>query len=316
MSLVERRIACLPPGQSIAVPHRTPLFALLGQRWLMSYYCSHAYRAERRRFFPAPGHNDCLAMLIPREHGVYGQLGFSMAAAIAAGTPSIASLLLTAGLVAAFLAHESLLVLLGARGPRALREQRTIAIRDGACLGAIAIAGLSVGTAMMRAEDRWVIAVPVLCAAVVFLLVFKRLEKTTAGEMFVALACASCALPVAAAAGLPTRAAVLISLVMATGYLAATAAVRGTIALQRREPHAALRAGGALLALAAGPIVFILARRLGLQPALWVATLPLSALSFALAVAPPSARYLRRVGWALIAASALATVLWAVLMRK
>jgi hypothetical protein len=254
-------------------------------------------------------------MLIPREHGVYGQLGFSIAAAIAAGRPSVAALMLTAAVVAAFLAHESLLVLFGARGARALRQQRTSAIRDGVCLGAVAIAGLSAGSALMPPPNRWVLVVPVLFAGVVFLLAFKHLEKTTAGEMFVALTCACCALPVGAAAGLDLRAAAVISLVMTLGYWAATAAVRVTIALQRREPHEALRAGGALLALAAGPIVFIVARGLGLRPTIAIASLPVSALSFALVVRPPSARHLRRVGWALIGASALTTVLLAVLMR-
>jgi hypothetical protein len=85
--------------------------------------------------------------------------------------------------------------------------------------------------------------------------------------------------------------------------------------VQRREPHGALRAGAIVLALAAGPVVFIVARGLGLRPAIAIASLPLSALSLTLAVRAPSARYLRRVGWALIGASAVATVLLAVLLR-
>jgi YwiC-like protein len=254
-------------------------------------------------------------MLIPREHGVYGQLGFSITAALAAGRLSVPALILTSGVVAAFLAHESLLVLIGARGARARREQRAVAIRHGVWLGAIATAGLSAGTVLMPSADRWLVAVPALCAVIVFMLAVRHVEKTTAGEMLVALTCASCALPLGAAAGLPVRVAVVISLVLAVGYFAATAAVRGTIARQRREPDTALRVGAALLALAAAPIVFILARRLGLHPAIWIASLPLSTLSLALAVTAPSARHLRRLGWALIAASALATVLLAVLVR-
>ena len=254
-------------------------------------------------------------MLVPREHGVYGQLGFSMAAAIAGGSPSLSAFVLTVGVVAAFLAHESLLVLLGVRGARALREQRTVAIRDGVCLGAVAMVGLSVGSVLISSPNRWVMGVPVLCAGVVFMLAVRHLEKTTAGEMFVAMTCGSCALPVGVAAGLSVRAAAAIALAMTIGYWAATAAVRATIAVQRREPHRALRVVGILLALGGGPIVFIVARALDLRPGISIATLPLSALSLALAVKPPSARHLRQVGWALIGASALATVLLAVLMR-
>jgi hypothetical protein len=103
---------------------------------------------------------------------------------------------------------------------------------------------------------------------------------------------------------------------MTIGYWAATVVVRGTIARQRRESHQTLRLSGALLALAAAPIVFILARVLGLGSGVWIATLPLSLLSLALAVAPPHARHLRRVGWAFIGASAVATALLALLVRS
>lgn len=59
-----------------------------------------------------------------------------IAAALGAGRPSAAALALALGFVAAFLAHESLLVLLGLRGPRARREQGGVAVRDGAWVSA------------------------------------------------------------------------------------------------------------------------------------------------------------------------------------
>ena len=255
-------------------------------------------------------------MLIPREHGAYGQVAFPIAASIGAGHFSLAGLLLTAGFVAAFLAHESLLVLLGARGPRARRERRETAIRIGTSLSLVAVVGVSIGAALMPAPERWTIVVPAACAAGIFALALRHLEKTTAGEMFVALACASCALPVGTACGIPPRAATLIWLVMTLGYWAATAAVRGTIAVQRRESHAALRFSATLLAIAAPPTVLMAGQALVLRPLIWTAALPLSMLSLALAVAPPHARHLRRVGWGLIAASALTAVLLAVLLRQ
>ena len=254
-------------------------------------------------------------MLIPREHGAYGQIGFPIAASMAAGRPSLAAVVLTAGLVAAFVAHESLLVLLGVRGPRVRREQRKAALRDGTWLGLIALVGVSIGSVLMPAADRWVVLVPAVCAAGIVALALQHVEKTTAGEMFVAFSAASCAVPVGAASGVSLRASVLIWVVMTLGYWAATAAVRGTIAKQRRQPHRVLRIDGAVLSLAGGPSVLVMAQALGLPAVVWVATVPLSVLSLVLAVVAPHARHLRRIGWSLIAASGLAAVLLAVLLR-
>jgi hypothetical protein len=254
-------------------------------------------------------------MLIPREHGVYGQLGFPIATALGAGHVSLSALALTSGFVAAFLAHESLLVLLGARGTRARREQKSAAIRDGTCLAIAAVVGISVGVALNPSVHPGALAVPAVCAAIVVALALGHFEKTTFGEMFVALTCASCAVPVGMAAGLPTRSAVAIWAAMTLGYWAATAAVRGTIAVHRREPQAAIRVSGVLLALAGAPLLFIASQGLALRATIWIATVPLSLLSLAVLIAPPHARHLRRVGWALIAASTVASVLLIILLR-
>lgn len=254
-------------------------------------------------------------VLIPREHGAYGQFGFPIAAALGAGRPSAAALALAVGFVATFLAHESLSVLLGLRGPRARREQRRMAIRDGAWMGALALAGVSIGASLITSSDRWTILVPIAFALGIPGLVLQHVEKTTAGEMFVALTAASCALPVGAAAGVALPGAAAIWLVMALGYWAATAAVRGTIARQRREPHVALRICGASLAIVAAPAVYLMAQLCDLHPSIWIAAVPLSAVSLVLAVAPPAARHVRRIGWALIGASTAAAVLLAILVR-
>jgi hypothetical protein len=66
---------------------------------------------------------------------------------------------------------------------------------------------------------------------------------------------------------------------------------------------------------AASPLVAILiADRFRLQPQLWISTLPLSLLGAIVGILVPSARHLRRVGWALIAASAatMALLVWAI----
>jgi YwiC-like protein len=253
-------------------------------------------------------------VLIPREHGAYGQLGFPVLTALAVGRPSLAAVSLTAGFVAAFLAHEPLLVLAGLRGSRARRELGRAALRDGAWMSGVAVVGVAAGAALTPAPV-WSVFVPIALGVGTPILVLRHLEKTTAGEMFVALTLTACAVPIAASAGVALAGAAAIWLVMASGYWAATAAVRGSIARQRREPQAALRAVGGALAIAGPAAAFAMARSSGLTPSLWLAALPLSALSLTLAVAAPTARHLRAIGWALVAASAAASVALTVLIR-
>jgi hypothetical protein len=67
--------------------------------------------------------------LFPKEHGAYGQLLFPIATAFAVGRISLAGLALAGAGACAFIAHEPLLVLIGRRGPRVARDQRSRALR-------------------------------------------------------------------------------------------------------------------------------------------------------------------------------------------
>src|SRR5204862_336839 len=66
--------------------------------------------------------------VFPKEHGAYGQLLFPLATVLVVGRRTPAALTLAAAAVLAFLAHEPLLVLLGHRGPRAARDDRSRAL--------------------------------------------------------------------------------------------------------------------------------------------------------------------------------------------
>ena len=68
--------------------------------------------------------------LFPREHGAYGQVAFPLIAAFGVAGPSTSGVLIAVTVIAAFLAHEPALVLLGYRGPRAKRDLRTRASRS------------------------------------------------------------------------------------------------------------------------------------------------------------------------------------------
>src|SRR5512140_1483244 len=96
--------------------------------------------------------------LIPREHGAYGQLGFPLLAALGCGRPGVAALCLVLAFVAAFIAHEPVLILLGDRGTRARRESYRDAVLTLAVSGGVAIVAAGVALAFMPAAHRWTVA--------------------------------------------------------------------------------------------------------------------------------------------------------------
>src|SRR6266536_5679609 len=141
--------------------------------------------------------------LVPHEHGAYGQLALPLLTALAIGRPGAASLLLTYAIVVAFVAHESLLVVLGQRGRRALAADAPRARRVLAILGGQAVLAGAVGLALAPPAARAALALPVVLAAAVAWFVWRRREKTIAGEVTVGAALSSGGLAVALAAGAP-----------------------------------------------------------------------------------------------------------------
>jgi hypothetical protein len=254
-----------------------------------------------------------MAWLFPREHGAYGQLAFPIVAALGSGIPSATGVLLAVACFAAFVAHEPLLVLIGQRGERARREQRDVAVRTLVWAGATALADVAIALVFMPPPLRWTVLVPAAFALATIPLIVQKQQKTTIGEMHVVLTLASCALPVGVAAGTRAQEAAGCWFVMTLGFWAATLAVRGTIARQRREPALAYRMGALVLAAASPFIVALMSEPFVLNPRLWVATLPLAIAAVALALVPPSARQLRVIGWSLVGGGASAAVLLIVL---
>src|SRR5689334_17708106 len=100
--------------------------------------------------------------MIPREHGAYGQLLVPLITALAIGRPGVAAVALAVAIVAAFLAHEPLLVLLGQRGARVARDRRGPAMWWLAVFAGIAV--LLGGTALMMVDRavRTALAVPLV----------------------------------------------------------------------------------------------------------------------------------------------------------
>jgi hypothetical protein len=248
--------------------------------------------------------------LVPHEHGAWGQLAMPLVTALAIGRPTPAAALLAAAIVLAFVAHEPLLVLLGQRGRRVAQEEGPRARRWLAALGAAAAVAGAAGIALAPAVARAALLLPGALAAAVALLVWRRLEKTTPGEIVVATALASAGFAVALAAGAPLEAAAAALAAWVLAFAAATLGVRVILVRVRskgeRDPgrlHAALAA-------ALGALAFALAW-VGLPAAVGWATLPTAAFSVVVCLGRFSPRRLRQLGWALVGAS---TVTLAVLV--
>jgi hypothetical protein len=68
-----------------------------------------------------------MRLLLPREHGAYGQIGVPLVVALASGRPGLLSIVLTFAAIAVFLSHEPLLYALSrATARKARRLERSV----------------------------------------------------------------------------------------------------------------------------------------------------------------------------------------------
>jgi hypothetical protein len=241
--------------------------------------------------------------MIPREHGAYGQLLLPLLTAAAIGRPSPAGLALATAAFAAFVAHEPLLVVLGRRGERVRREEAGRAIRWLTLSAGIALVVGAIGVVWLPAADRWTLVVPLALAALAATWIARGRERTTSGEVVVGAALASASFPVAVASAATPAAALACVSAFVAGFTAATVSVRSIVGAHRHRGKSRAAAIGTI----AGTVVGLAILALGhvvLPAAMWAAA-PVCGVAFVLAVAAPSPRYLRQIGWTLVAATAL-----------
>jgi YwiC-like protein len=241
---------------------------------------------------------------LPHEHGAYAQLAFPLLTALWLGTPSRSAWLLAAATVAAFLAHEPLLIASGARGRSKRARDGARAVRWLLALGAAAFA---LGAAGLSGAPRaaWAAAaVPAALSAALGLFIARGKERTTAGELLAACALVSLSLPLSTAAKVPEPTLATCAGVWIAVYGVATLAVRFVL-LRAKGERAGRHAAGAVL-LAAAAFGIGAATWVGglASPAAALALVPGCLISLGLLIFPPSLRHLKRVGWALVGASA------------
>ncbi len=253
-------------------------------------------------------------MLIPREHGAYGQLLFPLIAALAIGHVTVGAVLLALAVSGAFLAHESLLVVLGQRGSRAAREQAQDAKSTLAVFGGLwLVCGIGALWLMPRQAVPY-LALPIVLGAQVMFVVFMHRERTTPGEILVGAALASSSLPVALECGVALRDAVTVVLVFALVFATATIAVRAVIGRVSKAGGPSTMVAAACAMGVVGGLAALVSARVIASVAPWGA-LPVCLVALGLAMRPPSPKQLRIVGWTLVGATLLTTLILIVGVR-
>jgi hypothetical protein len=234
---------------------------------------------------------------------------------MALGRLTPGGLALAAAAVLAFAAHEPFLVALGQRGRRALEEDGARARLHVVRLGASSLVLGGAGLAFSPPAARQAALLPLALAIAVAWLVWRKLEKTVAGELLAAAALSSCGLPVALAGGAPLAAALAAWATWLAAFASATLAVQAVLSRSRSRGgrdrgRPAAAATLLLLSLAA------LAGAHRLLPwAVALALLPMAALSLALCLLPIEPRRLREAGWGYISASVATMVVLLVGLR-
>jgi hypothetical protein len=251
--------------------------------------------------------------MFPKEHGAYGQMGFPLVTALAIAGPSRAALLTAVTVIAVFLSHEPLLVLIGRRGVRAKREDGRRAAQW--LTGSVVVAIVAGAGALWLApgHHRWSFVLPLVPAALLALTVAADREKSAAGEIAAAVAFSCMAIPVGLTSGAALSTALAVAAAFATVFTAGILSVRVVILKVRRggDPRGVRRTRLLLAALVAvSPAVLIVAASRAALP--WTtlgAVAPGLLMATAFAIHPPAATRLRAVGWTLLSASATTAVI-------
>lgn len=252
-------------------------------------------------------------LLVPREHGTYGELLFPLVTVAVLGAPGRAAWGLALLALGGYLAHEGLVVALGARGSRAQREQRAAARRSLLVFGGAAVAGAALAVPGLDPRTSTGSALAAGLSAVALAAAWTGRERTLAGEALAAVALPAWSVPVGLAAGLSWRTVLSVWTVWAIAFVAATCAVHAVISRTTRRGGRLERAAG--LAAAAGGLAAAAALgRAGLlERGIDVALLPAAAAALAVIALPVRATRLRQIGWSFMAVAAVTLLLlvWA-----
>lgn len=252
--------------------------------------------------------------MIPREHGAYAELLFPIATVILGGSPTTSTWLLSIGVVAAFLANEPLLVLVGQRGTRMKREEGQRAQRALLIYTLVAVSAGIAGLLVAPRGTQLSVVLPLLLGATLVMLAMQGLERSLFGEGLAATALSSVAVPLGLSAGLGLAPALAVALIWAATSLLGTSMVRLTVGRTKaKTPHehrvVALKRAG-LIGVCGLTIAIGVSAPFGQRPGLWVlaAAVPVALTVLVMAILRPTAPRLRLIGWSLVAANLVSLI--------
>lgn len=247
--------------------------------------------------------------MAPKEHGAWGQVVIPLVVALGLGQPGSVAWGLALAVVALFIAHEPLTVLLGQRGTRAAREvgqsaRRRLLLLIGAAtlLGGVAVTG---GSSDVRLA---VLASLGLLLVAIFGFLVKGRERSTFGELWIAWTLPFAAVPVALASEVSLRITLVVWLSFALAFCTGIFGVRAIIRDYREGRKSAGWLGlGVTLALI---VLLVIQSKQAAVAALlfWLVVASCRALR-------PTPKSLRRVGWLLVGASVVQAVWLLVALR-
>ncbi|HET6348365.1 MAG TPA: YwiC-like family protein [Candidatus Krumholzibacteria bacterium] len=244
--------------------------------------------------------------LIPREHGVYAEVGFPIFTALWIGHWSPGGICFAIAIIAAFLMHEPVLVLLGRRGGRVKTNLGSQAKRQLLLLAPVVLACGLIGLWRAEADVRlaFLLLVPVT-VPLAFLIVTKQ-EKTFFGESFVALVLSLASVPVTMAGGADLIVAVAAAAAWTAAFVTSTATVHAILTRSKRHTDVPTTIVAALaLLVAVGAVVAFM---LG-GPVPLLALVPAPLVAFGVITARLPVRRLRTLGWWLVAGNFATAIL-------
>lgn len=249
-----------------------------------------------------------MTLHLPREHGAWVQLGFSLVGALLLGRPSAASFALVIAALLAFWAHEPLALVLGHRGDRLKKKAGCTAWYLLFGLGAGALGSMIAAAMWMPPAPRCALHPPIVVGTLLLVLVAARKEKSTAGELVAAVALSSWAVPVAVAGDVAPGIALEAWLAFAAGFALATLAIRAVIQSAKPRKHHPLRIAALVAAPVGAASLFALSELHVIQAAISWAVVPAAIFAIWMGIAPPHPRALKEIGWGMTAATLVSTV--------